>query len=71
MNQLKAFWTYLNGKKTTIAALYWGTVMPGLLVLYPAGVPGNVNKWVTLVGLLLTSLGLGHKAAKAYLDAQQ
>lgn len=64
MKQLKAFWSLLDGKKTIVASLYWGFVMPSLAVLYPNGVPADINKWVTIVGFFLTALGLGHKYYK-------
>ena len=65
MNALKQAWAWLDGKKCAIAAAYWGVVCPALIVLYPSGTPANVNKWVTLAGLVLTAAGLGHKAVKA------
>jgi hypothetical protein len=64
MNQIKIAWQWLDGKKTIVAEIYWGTVMPGLAVFYPDGVPANTNKWVVLAGFLLTSIGLGHKMIK-------
>ena len=58
-------WEWLDGKKTAIASIYWGAVMPSLLVIYPAGVPVLVNRWATVSGLFLSALGLGHKGYKA------
>jgi hypothetical protein len=55
------FWQWLDGKKTVVAAIYWSVVMPALAVLYPAGVPSGVNRWVSAAGVVLTALGLGHK----------
>ena len=61
MSKLKAVWSKLDGYKTTIAALYWGALMPSLAMLYPQGVPADVNKWVTIAGFVLSATGLGHK----------
>ena len=64
IKKIKELWQYADGAKTLIAALYWGTVMPSLLILYPNGTPPNVNKWCTIAGLFLTSVGAGHKFYK-------
>lgn len=61
MKYIKLVWQWLDGKKTGLAAMYWGAVMPSLLVMYPEGVPANINKWVTITGFFLTAAGLGHK----------
>jgi len=57
-------WTWFSGKKTVIASIYWGVVMPALAVWYPEGVPVEVNKPVVIIGLALTAAGAGHKAYK-------
>jgi len=64
MKYLKSFWALLNGKKTLIASLYWGFVMPSLLVIYPTGVPVEVNRYTTITGFFLTAIGLSHKFYK-------
>ena len=61
----KRFWAWLSGKKTTIAAIYWSVVMPSLAIWYTDGVPPDVNKVVSIIGLMLTAAGLGHKLQKA------
>ena len=71
MNQLKLFWSFLQGKKTIIAALYWGTALPALALLYPLGVPPDINKWFVIVGMLLSSIGLGSKWAKRQIEKQE
>jgi hypothetical protein len=61
---MKTIWSYLNGKKTILAEIYWGTVMPGLMLYYPDGIPGEINKLAVVIGFFLTSIGLGHKYMK-------
>ena len=65
MTFIRRLWVWLDGKKTIIASIYWGAVMPSLLVIYPAGVPILVNRWTTVAGLFLSAIGLGHKCYKA------
>lgn len=65
MKQVKIVWQWLDGKKTVVASIYWGTVMPGLALFYPDGAPPDINRWLVLAGFLLTSLGLGHKTIKS------
>jgi hypothetical protein len=55
------FLKWFDGKKTILASLYWGAVMPSLAVWFPEGVPGDVNRWVVTVGFVLSAVGLGHK----------
>lgn len=69
MKFLAVLWNKLSGYKTTVASIYWGCVMPSLVLLYPDGVPSNINKWVVIVGLFLTSVGLGHKWYKKASEA--
>jgi hypothetical protein len=61
-------WQLLNGKKLVIASLYWGTILPSLILLYPAGVPADINKWVVIACFFLTSIGLGHKMYKKSIE---
>lgn len=61
MKNMIALWKAFNGRKTVIASIYWGSVLPSLLLIYPNGVPADVNKWTTIIGFFLTSIGLGHK----------
>jgi len=62
------FWNWLSGKKRTIALIYWSVVVPSLMVIWPngysEGFPLIFSKVVTVIGLLLSSLGLGHAAVK-------
>lgn len=57
-------WKWLSGKKRTIAEMYWLVMIPGMSVLYPAGAPVELAKAVTLLGLVMTAVGLGHAAVK-------
>lgn len=63
------FWNLINGKKRTIALLYWSVLVPSMLVIwpdgYPEGFPLIFYKIVTIFGFLLSALGLGHAAVKA------
>jgi hypothetical protein len=68
MKKLSELWAMTAGLKTTASALYWGTVCPSLLVLFPNGVPADVNKWVTIIGFFLTSIGVGDKFYRKYVD---
>lgn len=61
---LSQIWTWLNGKKSTIATIYWTIVMPSLTVIYPNGIPSPIDKVTVLIGTLLGALGLGHKLVK-------
>jgi hypothetical protein len=62
MKFLKSIWAFLDGKKTIIACIYWSFMLPALNIIYPNGIPGNLNKITLLTGLILSALGLGHKA---------
>lgn len=64
MGAIKNLWQYFDGKKTIIASIYWGAVIPSLLVIFPQGTPPEIMKPVTVIGLFLTSMGLGHKFYK-------
>lgn len=58
-------WNWLDGKKSKIALIYWSVVIPALPVIFDKGVPDNVSKVVTIIGLALSGLGLGHATIKA------
>jgi hypothetical protein len=64
MNALKNFWSWLSGKKRTVALIYWSVVVPAMAVIWPISPPGSVSKTVTIVGLVLSAIGLGHAAVK-------
>jgi hypothetical protein len=66
MSVFKNFWNWLDGKKTIIATIFWSVAMPALNILYPNGIPSNINKVTLLMGLVLSSLGLGHKAVNYF-----
>ena len=51
----------IDGWKTAIAALYWPIATQALPIWYPDGVPPDVNKIMITVGIVLTSVGVGHK----------
>jgi len=63
--KLKALWSWLSGKKRTIALIYWSLVVPAVGIVWPTGAPGNVSKSVAIVGLILSFIGLGHAAVKS------
>ena len=60
----KKVWTWLDGKKTVIAAVFW-SVVP--LLNAPAG--SKEAFYLNIAGWALTALGLGHKAVKAAVDS--
>lgn len=64
---MQKLWNWFNGKKRTIAEMYWGLWIPIMLFLPSAGVviPSKVTLWSGIAGLTLTYLGLGHAAVKA------
>jgi len=66
MKSLKAFWNFLSGKKSKIALCYWSIVTPSIMILWPVQVPTGVSKTHAICGLILTAVGLGHSAIKAY-----
>ena len=61
---------WFNGKKTTIAAMYWMVIVPALPMIFDGNVPNEVDKWVKISGMMLTVLGVGHKAIKRKWDDQ-
>jgi hypothetical protein len=63
---MKKFWEYINGRKTTIACVYWSFMVPALAIIYPTGIPSNINKANLIIGLALSALGLGHKVVKNF-----
>lgn len=63
---MKKFLAWLNGKKTAIAAGYWSLAVPILQIAYPNGAPTDLNKSMAIVGVVLTAIGLGHKAVKEW-----
>lgn len=62
--QLKKLWDFLSGKKRNIALIYWSIVVPAISILWPDGAPQEVYKTSSIIGLILSYLGLGHAAAK-------
>jgi hypothetical protein len=57
-------WRWFNGKKRSLALVYWSVVIPALPVVYPTGVPDDVNKIVVVLGIALSALGVGHSVVK-------
>lgn len=51
----------INGWKTVVAAMYWPVATQILPLWFPDGVPDNMHRIVVTVGILLTTLGVGHK----------
>jgi hypothetical protein len=71
MSVLKNFWNWLNGKKRTVALIYWSVVVPAMAVIWPVSPPGSVSKTVTIIGLVLSTIGLGHAAIKTRASGKQ
>ena len=65
MKVLKKVWKWLNNKKSALAAFYWGGCGSLLLVWFPDGLPLVPNKIYLTIGIILSAIGLGHKAFKA------
>lgn len=65
MGVLKKIWQWLDNKKSAFAAFYWGSSAALIIIWFPAGLPDTSNKIYLTVGILLSALGLGHKAMKA------
>jgi hypothetical protein len=64
---MKQVWSWLNGKKTVIAEFYWTALAGIIMIWFPNGMPPTPNKVYLSVGICLTFIGLGHKAAKKYI----
>lgn len=66
---MNKIWTWLAGKKTIIAATYWlfyEMLWPELVKIWFNGAaPAVVSKTLLSVGIILSLLGLGHKAVNA------
>lgn len=66
---LKSFWKIINGKKRTIALIYWTILVPSITVIWPDGYTTAFSmvfaKTVTIVGFALSAVGLGHAAIKS------
>lgn len=66
---MSKIWAWFSGKKRTIALIYWSVVVPSMMVIWPEGYPQGFplvfSKIVTIFGLLLSALGLGHAAVKS------
>ena len=58
---MRDFLKLLDGWKTAIAALYWPIYAQIVPIWFPEGLPGNWNKTAVTVGILLTTIGVGHK----------
>ena len=68
MKYIKSIWKYLNGKKTIIAATYWTVVEPSIVTIWPDGAPKSVIVITTIIGIVFSILGLGHKSVKYFLN---
>ncbi|MDD5650084.1 MAG: hypothetical protein PHF86_06675 [Candidatus Nanoarchaeia archaeon] len=66
---LVKLWRLINGRKRTIALIYWSVLIPSIAVIWPNGCPDGFplvfSKSVTIFGFLLSALGLGHAAVKS------
>ena len=60
-------WAYLDGKKRSIACMWWGLAMPVYALVQANG--ATVPKWLVIVvgaiGLIFTYAGLGHQYVKS------
>lgn len=65
MIKLRAFWDWLSGKKRNLALCYWSILLPSLAIIYPNGVPVNLNKTVLVLGVAFSALGITHSVAKS------
>lgn len=67
----KKIWNVLNGRKRTIALIYWAVVVPSLMVIWPDGFHTHTAmityKVCTIFGFVLSALGLGHAAVKTWM----
>jgi hypothetical protein len=54
----------LNGYKSHVAHFYWITSASIIAPWFPGGLPDQWNKVYLTVGIILTSIGWGHKAIK-------
>lgn len=61
---MKSVWGWLNGKKRTIAEVYWGFAIPAVTLWFDGQPPFEVARIIALVGLALTYIGLGHATVK-------
>ena len=61
---LVAAWKWADGKKRTIALIYWSLAMPAIAIIWPDHAPPLMTKIVELIGLLFSFLGLGHAVVK-------
>ena len=63
---MKSAWVWMNGKKTSLAAMFWLLSQSGLVeVIFDGDPPASVTKVLRVIGILLTVAGLGHKGVKA------
>lgn len=65
-----SLWAWLDGKKRIIALTYWTVMTPCLPILWPAGIPGTVNKVYLITGIILSAIGLGNAAIKSYQEGK-
>ena len=71
MKVLKQIWAWLNKKKTVIATFYWGGCASLIMLWFPDGLPSVPNKVYLTLGIILSAIGLGHKAIKSYLPTKK
>ena len=68
---LVAFWKFLDGRKRTIALIFWTVMIPAEGILWPDQAPPSVAKTIAIIGLLFSALGLGHAAVKQIIGSGQ
>lgn len=61
---LTKIWQWLNNKKSAFAAFYWGSSAALIIIWFPSGLPPIPNKIYLTIGIILSAVGLGHKAIK-------
>jgi len=64
MKLIKKIWAWLDGKKRTIACVYWSAWVPAVAIVWPTTVPHKIAIISGLAGLVFSLLGLGHAAIK-------
>ena len=58
-------WNWLDGKKRTIALIYWTMWIPAMTLIWPTTIPHKVALWSGLAGLMFSFIGLGHAMYKS------
>ena len=62
---MNKIWNWFDGKKTTIAVIYWTAISNFIPIWFASGLPSPWDKVNLTIGTMLSVLGLGHKFVKA------